>query len=341
MTAATGLVARVYTQVADEMRLVVPPAQLHSPSPPLLAAYWMLLREPLLADGALDRGLKEAVATAVAVANICPYCVDMHSVSLYDLATEHEAEAIAADRAGDVADPRHRALTMWARDAHEAGNGPPPPDGLSAAARAELVGLVVGQHYVTRLVNVFLANFLLPPGLGPRARRRLKRGVSRVLRPTLRDPRPVGRSLSLLPAAPLPPDAEWAAGSPVVAAAIGAAAAAFDAAGDRSLSPQVRALVSGRLNSWRGEEFGPDLTECEDLVAGLPPADRAAARLALLTALASHQVGDDVIGEFRRHHPDDATLIEAAGWAAFAAASRVGARIPVLPGGRAGTAQRT
>ncbi|MEK8107788.1 hypothetical protein NKG94_27185 [Micromonospora sp. M12] len=61
-------------------------------------------------------------------------------------------------------------------------------------------------------------------------------------------------------------------------------------------------------------------------MADLGPADRAAARLALLTAVASYQVDEEVVGEFRRHHPDDGTLVDAAAWAAWSAAALIGAR---------------
>jgi AhpD family alkylhydroperoxidase len=324
---ATGLVAQVYAQIDDELRIVVPPALLHSPAPDLLAAFWMLMREPLIASGAADRLTKEAVAAAVSVATICPYCVDMHSTGLYDLSTEHDAEAIARDRVDDVTDPRVRAAAAWARAAHllpaEPATAATPP-AVPASHRPELVGVVVGFHYLTRMVNVFLGSFLLPPWLGPKARRRFKHGISQVLAPTLRADHEPGRSLALLPAAPLPEAAAWARGNPTVAAAAARAYAAFAEAGKRSVSPAVRDLVGRRLASWRGAETGLSRAWCEELVGALPAGDRPAGRLALLTALASHQVDDEVVGEFRRHRPEDAALVETAAWASFAAARRVG-----------------
>jgi hypothetical protein len=86
----------------------------------------------------------------------------------------------------------------------------------------------------------------------------------------------------------------------------------------------VRELVSDRLDSWRGEETGLSRDWCERLIERLPEPDRPAGRLALLTALASYQVDEEVIGLFRARHADDATLIEAAAWASFAAARKVG-----------------
>src|SRR6266511_5038932 len=287
-SAATGLVSRVYRQIEEEMRLVVPPALLHSPVPDLLAAYWMLMREPLLPAGAVDRGTKEAAAAAVSVATICPYCAEMHSVSMYDLSDEHDAEAVAGDHVDEMRDPWLREVAAWARGAHELDAPTPMPAALSPAARTELIGVVVSLHYLTRMVNVFLSNFLLPPGLGPRARRRFKQGASRIMRPTLRDPREPGRSLALLPeaalpGAALPADAGWAGGSPAVAQAVAGSYAAFEAAGVRSVPPAVRAVVLERLSRWRGEETGLSTAWCEDLIAGLPPAERATGRLALLT----------------------------------------------------------
>jgi hypothetical protein len=325
-SAAGGLVGRVYAQIAKEMRLVIPPAMLHSPAPQALAGYWMLMREPLLPSTSVDRATKEAVAGAVSVATICPYCVEMHSVSLYDLATAHDADMLAADRVEEMTDPRLREVTAWARSAHEAPTAPPVPAWVTPQQCAELVGTLVGLHYLTRMVNVFLSNFLLPPGVTGGPRRRMKQGISRLLRPALRSDREPGASVDLLPPAPVPADATWAAGNPWITEAVARAGAAFEAAGARALPASVRALVRTRLDDWYGEETGLSTAWCEELLADLPETDRAAGRLALLTAVSSHQVDAATIEEFRRHRRSDTTLVEAAAWAAFEAARRIGAR---------------
>ncbi|MEV0155849.1 carboxymuconolactone decarboxylase family protein [Micromonospora sp. NPDC050686] len=330
---ATGLVGRAYAQVAEEMRLVVPPAMMHSPSPRALAAYWMLVRESLLVSGAADRASKEAAAAAVSVATICQYCVDMHSVSMYELTGEHDAERLAADRVDDMRSPGIREISAWARTAHEAPGGRPVPSWLTPAQRAELVGTVVSMHYLTRAVNVFLSNFLLPPGVTGRARRRMKQGIGRLLRASLHARREPGLSLDLLPAAPLPSDAGWAAANPGIAGAMARAHATFDAAGRQWLSPAVRAVVHDHLDRWRGEETGISTAWCDDALAGLGPRNQATARIALLTAVSSHQVGDDAIAEFRRYLPADEALVEVVGWAAFEAARRIGARQRVAADG--------
>lgn len=325
--AATGLVSRVYQQVEAEMRIVIPPALLHSPVPDLLAAYWMLMREGTVAAGVAGREAKEAVAAAVSVANSCPYCVDMHSVSMYTLADEADAEAIADDRAGEVRDTPLRQVAEWARAAHRQHSPAALPPSVSAAQRAELIGAVVALQYLTRMVNVFLPNFLVPPGLGPRARRRFKQAASMFMRQTLHDAREPGQSLEFLPAAAGPAGTDWAVPAPAVAQAVARAYTAFEAAGARSLSPAVRELVLGRLGEWRGEETGLSTAWCEELLTGLAPADRAAGRLALLTVFASYRVTEDVVAEFRRHQPADSALLEVTGWASFAAAARIGRRL--------------
>jgi alkylhydroperoxidase family enzyme len=338
--AAEGQVATVYDQSADAMKIVIPPILLHSPSPPALAGFWMLMREPLIASGSVTRLAKETVAAAVSVANRCPYCVDMHSTGMYDLATEQDAEAVAEDRLSEVADPFLRDLADWARMSHlpetEQVRRPPFP----AESRPELVGVAVAFHYLNRMVNIFLTNFLLPESLSPRSRRMLKQRISRMLGPLLRRPAESGLSLPLLPEAPLPPEAAWAAGHPVIAEAVARSYAAFEAAGARSLPAGARDLVLRRLSTWRGEETGISRAWCEELVAELPPAERAAGRLALLAALASYQVDDAVVGEFRAGHADDRTLVEAAAWASYAAARHVGSwHNPPEPAGEPGASE--
>ncbi|MEV4625780.1 carboxymuconolactone decarboxylase family protein [Micromonospora sp. NPDC049523] len=325
MAAVKGGLAEVYRQVAEEMGLVVPPVQLHSPVPDLAAAYWMIMRETLLPVDVVDRQTKEAVATAVAVANICPYCVDMHSLGMYELGTEHDAEALVADKVDDVVDTRTRTMATWARIAHQ------PEDALAGTLpfepveRAELVGVVVAMHYLSRMVNVFLSSFLIPPRLNAAGRRRFKRGASIMLRSTLRAEHPAGRSVVLLPPAPLPAGAEWAAGNPAIAAAVGRADATFEAAGVRALSPAVRDLVRRRLGQWRGEETGLSRRWCERLIEDLPEGEQASGRLALLTAFASYQVDEHVVREFRKAQPEDTALLDVTAWASWITARQVGA----------------
>lgn len=332
--AAPPLVARVYAQVEHDFGMLAPPLSLHAPAPGTLAAAWLMLRETLLADGAADRAVKEVVATAVSRGNACPYCVDVHGATLHGFARGREAAAIAEDRIEDIADPGLRGLARWAR-----ASGTRPAAGRTGLPfvpelAPELVGVAVTFHYLNRMVNLFLTDSPFPPGLPHALRGAVTRAFGAVLRPAARTRRAPGRSLDLLPGAPLPADLAWAAGSPAVAQAFARAAAAIDEAGCRAVPGTVRELVESELEDWDGRPRGIGRGWADELVSGLPAGDRSAGRLALLTALASWQVGQAPVDAFRRDHPDDETLIGLASWASLAAARRVGSWTVRRLGGR-------
>jgi AhpD family alkylhydroperoxidase len=293
---ARGLVAEVYRQVERDFGMLAPPTALHSASPPVLAASWLILRETLLAAGEADRASKEAVATGVSLANSCPYCADVHGMTL---------DAIpAAESRGP--------LESWARSSA----GPPP-----AGPVPELVGVAVAFHYYNRVVNVFLRESPFPSHVPESAKPRARQVLGGVLRRSAEsaDPAP-GASLDLLPAAPVPGDLGWARANPVIESAFARAYAAISAAGDRSVPASVRDLLRTRLSTWAGEPPGLSRAWLTEAVAGLPEADQPAGRLALAVAFASYQVDDGLVEDFRRTAPGDDTLIELTAWASLAAA---------------------
>jgi AhpD family alkylhydroperoxidase len=336
--AATGLVARVYDQVERDFGMLAPPVALHSPAPDVLAASWLMLRETLIATGRADRATKEAVGAAVSLGNTCPYCVEVHSATLGGLggvATGTSA-AGAEGLIGSVADPAVREIAAWAmscgsvssagsaRREDVAGRRELP---FPAEHAAELVGVVVTFHYLNRMVNVFLRESPFPSGLPAPARGRLLRLLVRILGPMTRADRRPGDSADLLPAAALPDDLAWAADSPHVADAFARAAATIEAAGARSVPAAVRDLVLSELAGWHGDLPGISRAWVEDAVSGLAAADRPAGRLAMLTALASYQIGPAVIEEFRNGRSTDEALVELTSWVSLAAARRVGSWI--------------
>jgi AhpD family alkylhydroperoxidase len=325
------LVARVYAEIEREFGMLAPPMALHAPVPEVLAAGWLMLRETLVATGLVDRETKEAVGTAVSQANTCPYCVEVHGATLRGLAQAGgvgpwlaTADAITDGRAEAIADPAAREIFAWARASGSrdaaARHGRPFP----VEQTPELVGVALTFQYLNRMVNLFLRESPFPPGLPPAARGGLLRLLMRILRPTTRMVHRPGTALALLPAAPLPADLSWAAGNPGVAGAFARAAAAIEAAGERAVPEPVRDLVAARLAQWSGEAPGLSRAWAEEAVSGLPAGDRPAGRLALLTALASYQVDQSVIDDFRRDHPGDEALIGLTSWASMAAARRVG-----------------
>ncbi|MGA4844416.1 carboxymuconolactone decarboxylase [Streptomyces sp. G45] len=310
---AHGTVAAVYRQTERDFGALAPPVALHSPAPGVLAAAWAMLRETLLVEAAASRAAKEAVATGVSEANTCPYCVQIHGAALSGL-----------DRGG-----RDGPAFAWARGSGpdaSAGAAPPP---CAPAAVPELVGVAVAFHYLNRMVNVFLDDSPLPATTPAAARGPVLRIVTRSLRAqSARAPAP-GDSLPLLPAAPPPADLAWAAGKAHIEGAFARAAAAVDAAGARAVPAAVRDLVLAELADWDGRPPGMARTWLEDRVRPLPAGTRPAARLALLTALASYQVSPADIDAVRDtvDGPADQRLVELTSWAALAAARRAGTRL--------------
>ncbi|HEY0498480.1 MAG TPA: carboxymuconolactone decarboxylase family protein [Kutzneria sp.] len=286
--AARGLVGAVYRQVERDFGMLAPPVALHSPAPTVLAAAWLMLREALVADGLSDRVTRETVAEAVSRANACPYCVAVHG-----------ATARALRRRPD------ERLVAWAE-----GRG---PMSFPADRRPELAGVAVTFHYLNRMVSVFLPDSPLPaaaPAAGTAVLGRIMSGWAR------RRHAP-GQSLDLLPDAELPADLVWAKGNPTIAAAFARAAAAFGAAGERSVPADVRALLLAELVGHDGTPPGLSRAWLTPLVAELAVADQPAGRLALLTAFAPYQVTEPDIAAL---HGDDRAVVELASWSAFAAA---------------------
>jgi hypothetical protein len=327
--AGPALVRQVYQQVEREFGVLAPPMALHSPSPQVLAAGWVMLRETLIVTGQVERAAKEAVAAAVSLSNTCPFCVTVHSSTLSGLVGPAGRPARANDPAGSVTDPQVRAAEAWARDSGTEEGARRHEPACPAGQAPELIGTAVLLQYLNRMVNVFLSEVPLPPGVPRIVLGRVMRVLGGMIRRAAREPHPPGRSLDLLPPAPVPGDLSWAADRPVVEDAFARACAAIDAAGARSVPAVVRETVMAELAGWHGEPRGPSRAWVEDIVSGLPTAHRAAGRLALLTALASYQVDQSVIDKFRLECPDDATLVELTSWASLAAARRVGGWIPV------------
>lgn len=313
---ADGLVAQVYRQVERDFKMLAPPVALHSAAPDTMAASWMILRETLLAQGIADRASKEAVATGVSLANSCPYCADVHGMTL-------DAIPDAGDRA---------ACEEWAR-ASSVGPAVPP---FSPERAPELIGVAVAFHHYNRMVNVFLSESPFPPHVPESAKPKARKVLGGVLRPGAVGPQ-AGTSVDLLPAVPVPDELAWARPNAVVADAFARAYAAVDAAGARSVPASVRALVRERLSAWDGQAPGISRSWAADAVAGLPAADQAAGRLAMVIAFASYQVDDELVGAFRRTTPQDGALVELAAWASLAAARRISTWL-AAPGTSSGSA---
>ncbi|WP_394618802.1 carboxymuconolactone decarboxylase family protein [Lentzea sp. JNUCC 0626] len=273
-------VLEVYHAVEREFGVLAPPVVLHAAAPGVLRASWLMLRDVVLAPGLLDRGTKEAVAAAVSKANDCPYCVTVHTGTM----TTFGGAAV------DLADTGR----------------------FTAAELPEVLGVATTLQYFNRMVSVFLTERPMPPYapafmLGP---------VTRMLTGLIASAESTPPAPGPPPQTPLPDDLAWAAGSPVVAQALTRSKAVFDSG---PVPDAVRTLLAAELSTWDGTPKGISRAWVSDATDRVGPPDRAAARLALLTAFAPYQVDDEVVRDVRA---DDAALIGLTAWASMTAAVR-------------------
>ena len=176
------------------------------------------------------------------------------------------------------------------------------------------------------MVSIFLEESPVP---GPMRAAVLKPLMGRILGATLGkrmtsvDAKP-GLSLQLLPDAELPPQFLWAAPDPAVAAP----SPAWQAPSKAKARLACRRLQGRRcaraLRRGPGKTAGLGLQWLEQTLAPLArEKDRAAARLALLAALAAYRVDDATIASFRKHFPEDRQFVAAAAWGSFEAVKRL------------------
>ena len=318
--AATGLVAATYAQIAEEFILTDGPLMSLSPAPDLLAATWALLREAQLAGDA-PRINREVIAVAVSAANNCQFCVDAHAAMLHAAGAHQLAGAVW--RGETPHDPEPAELAAWSQETAKLGKSALPWPPSSAEFAAEYLGTALVTHFINRIVEPLvhtslLAGRLREPSI---ARREVERVFGRTMHRRLRP----GESLTLLSDTPVcPPD--WAAASPVGAAFAALRAAASE--GGRRLSAPARDLVQATLASIDGRVTGRTLS---DLTATLPDADRPGARLALLAAVAPHDVAETDVAAWRSRHPADADLVRLFAFGAFTAVARIEASLAPQP----------
>jgi AhpD family alkylhydroperoxidase len=320
-SSAMGLAAEIYQQMQDDF-LPVPPLTLHSPVPEVMAGAWSILRETLR-TGHVDRALKEAVAAMVSKTNTCLYCVDVHTSMLHATSNHDAASAILRGDYDSIHNARIKAIVEWVLANRLANGNGKYPLPFSHGDAPELIGTAVVFHYLNRMVNVFLSDtpFALPSPYRGLAGRLFGATAGKILiRSSIRR----GDSLKFIPKAKLPDDLSWAASNPIVARAFAGFAQIIEEAGQKILPEEVHTLVRDRVRVWNGQAMGISRKWVEDLVIDVAEEHRAAARLTLLTALASYQIDTSVIEEFQSQYPEDSQLIAATAWASFTAARRAG-----------------
>ncbi|HEX5757698.1 MAG TPA: carboxymuconolactone decarboxylase family protein [Thermoanaerobaculia bacterium] len=310
----------VHRQIAREFGAVAEPFTLHRPVPALLVAAWSTFRETVVARGRLRRAMKEAAAMAISASNRCGYCVDAHAAVLHGLGERRTERAIRGR--GGHGDPEIAAFVAWAEATRRADAEPLRRPPFGPAEQPEAVGTALCFHYINRMATALLGETPLPTR-SRRLRGPLLRIAGLYLSRRARAEHRPGESLRFLPAVEGPAYLGWAAGSPAIAGAFARFAAAIDDAVADRLAPPTRERVLARLDRWRGEDppFGDDWVR--EVTEGLEPAQGAAARLALLAALAPHRASGPERAAFTARWPADADLVATLAWGSFHAARRI------------------
>ncbi|MBB5775814.1 carboxymuconolactone decarboxylase family protein [Nonomuraea jabiensis] len=303
--AATGRVAQVYAQLADDFGMARMAVFLTlSPAPDVLAATWAMLRESLLAGKASRTG-KEVVALGVSLANRCPFCVAAHTTLLHATGDHRLAETVAAGGTPD--DPEHAAMLAWATSRRG-----------GAQIGPEHIGTALAFHFVNRMASALLTENLLPANL---QKSRLVRSVGgRVMARTVRRRLLSGASLPLVADLPAGPEPAWGAGTSVGAAY--AALRAAGIAGGELLGDAARAAVADTVAAWDGEHPPMGGAWLDAPLAEVPAGERAGARLALLAALAPYRVTDADVAAWRGSRPDE-DLVRLCAYGAASAMERM------------------
>ena len=146
---------------------------------------------------------------------------------------------------------------------------------------------------------------------------------------SIHHPKTAGESLKFLSETELPDDLAWAKGASNVAGAYARFAKTVENAG--SILPfEVRSSVEAQIDNAITAHKKSTLTSVEGSEVPREFSDealKAAYRLALLTALASHRVDDKVVSMFRKHFPKDTQLLGALAWASFTAARKISVQL--------------
>ncbi|TDF92790.1 carboxymuconolactone decarboxylase family protein [Paenibacillus piri] len=323
VSSCNGLVSEMYKQIRRDFGFVGDIFIMHSPSPPLLASLWAALRETELV-GSVPRGIKEAVAAAVARANQCSFCVDAHTTMLMAAGNHEVAQKISKDQVDSISDEKMYSIVKWALATRSPRSSillnPP----FTAQEAPEIIGTAVTTHYITRMMDVLLTNKTLVPINHSLMNYMIKRVIALLFSSSIRKSRKPGESIVFLSEALLPDDLRWAKSHPIISRAFACFAADTEAAGHTTLPEEVRSNVRHYIDEWDGKEPGLSRKWVEQTVKTLSGPSKIAAKLALLTAIAPYQIDEDLIQDFRSAYEDDVQLLNVLSWSSFMAARKIG-----------------
>lgn len=324
---AEGLTRQVYDMIREDF---FKNGSLTSRSkvPELMAAIWIGGRESMLVEDKVGRTTKDAICAVLSQINDCPYCEDM-LVSLVHAGGEHEAARdIFVQNGLQVADATLRARLEWVRAIATPGNDDIPSTPFTAEQLPEVIATLMGMSDINRFSHVVMEG---SPVAAPFGLQTIKETALRIfgseLEATRRIPIEPGRSLPLLPPAPLPEDMHWARPNPRIADAMSRWTAAVEREAAKVISPDVQRVVGWSLRHWKGEQMPLSRSWVDADVEGLRSDDLAIARLAIVLAKAPYQVEGGMAEAVLGEEADEERFVRILAWASFTGARRFARRI--------------
>jgi len=149
---ADGQIKKIYDQANKELGLAADPLLLHSGSADFLELFYTLGREILLVKNNLARITKDFIATVVSKENKCPYCEDVHTISVNSIDNNISFKPLFNDRANSRRE--QKSIMDLLKEKFDID--------LSAEGLEEAYSVILYFHYTNRMVNVFVDGTHLP-----------------------------------------------------------------------------------------------------------------------------------------------------------------------------------
>lgn len=322
---ATGLLAELYQQINEDF-FINGSLTSHSAVPELLAGAWAGGRETIIQPDKLDQKTKEAMAATLSGVNDCAYCGDMLISLVHSAGDRSAAKGIFHGNQSPLTDKSLETRLHWVSSVAKPGNPLPATAPFSQAELPEAIGSLVAMSHINRYSHVVMDGSPVPFGQSSAKYAalsmfslELKEVVARELKP--------GRSLTLLPPAPLPRDMLWAKAHPRIADTMSRWSHAIKMHADTAIPEPVRALVQNQMQSWNGEAMPVSRTWAQNAVAHLAKEHHALAKLCLVVALSPWQFSDDLMQPVIQQTLSKKELVKILNFAAFSGARRFGERL--------------
>jgi len=164
---AAGIIKEINKQIDRDFGLAGP-LTLSTSSPDIHAVRWATARESYVVETHIKRVTKEIVAATISQINKCPYCEDVHSMSILSAGGSTTAEAIANGNWQLLKNNKLKEIIRWSLNTRnpKADIIKIPP--FSYLEAPEIIGTALNFHSTNRLASIFLEASPMPAFLSNR-----------------------------------------------------------------------------------------------------------------------------------------------------------------------------